>query len=612
MKNPEQIHETLDKYILTHVQTPAQYLGGELNEVTKDPTEVDVSIGLLFPDTYSVGMSHVGYQILYQILNDFSWCAAERAYMPWPDMQEQMRDYDIPLFTLENFRPVANLDTLGFTLQYEMLCTNVLSMLELAGLPVERTERTEHAPIVIAGGPGTSNPEPMSRFIDLFFVGDGEEAIAEYARLLRKHANRNSDRQDIIREAAATIQGVYAPALHQPSHNADGTVASIDPLHDDIPERVHAARVEELEATPFPTEPLVPLVESVHERISLEIMRGCTRGCRFCQAGMLRRPSRCRSSDTLIELAEQTYESTGYDQVSLASLSSSDHPNIEELVRRCAERFEDRDVDVSLPSLRVSDQLRFLAGPLSNVRKSSITVAPEAGTERLRSVINKDITEEDLLDGVRAAYESGWQHVKLYFMIGLPTETEEDVRAIAHLCDRVSDLRRDVESKPGKVNVSVAPFVPKSHTPFQWEKMAELDYLKNMQSLLLDEIGNDRVRFKFHTPERSVLEGLLARGDRRMGAVIKDVWKRGGQLEAWDEFFSFERWQKAMENQGLDPDFYLHRRRTKEEVFPWDHICFGLDKDFLWSEAQKSREQKMTPDCRRGTCHACGVCENPE
>ncbi|MEF8788312.1 MAG: radical SAM protein, partial [Planctomycetota bacterium] len=293
-------------------------------------------------------------------------------------------------------------------------------------------------------------------------------------------------------------------------------------------------------------------------------------------------------------------------------LSSSDHPEIEELVTRCAERFEDRDVDVSLPSLRVSDQLRFLAGPLSNVRKSSVTVAPEAGTQRLRSVINKDITEEDLMDGVRAAYEAGWQHVKLYFMIGLPTEKEEDVRAIAHLCDRVSDLRREVETKPGKVNVSVAPFVPKAHTPFQWEPMADLDYLQDMQSLLLDEIENNRVRFKFHTPERSVIEGLLARGDRRLGDVIKDVWQQGGQLEAWDEFFQPQRWRKAMERNNLDPDFYVSRERPKDERLPWEHISFGLSRDFLWAEAQRARKGEMTPDCRREGCTGCGVCESVE
>mgnify|MGYP000530018584 CR=1 FL=1 len=612
MQNPERIHEVLDKYILTRVQTPAQYLGGELNEVVKDPAQVDVAVGLLFPDTYSVGMSHVGYQILYRLLNDLEWCAAERAYMPWPDMQEQMREYDIPLFTLENFRPVRELDTVGFTLQYEMLCTNVLMMLSMAEIPIERTERSGDDPVVIAGGPGAANPEPMSRFIDLFFVGDGEESLPAYARLVKKHHECDSSRQQLVREAARNIQGVYAPGLYRPSYTEAGTIQSVQPVGDDVPPTVEAAKVHDLDSAPSPGRPLVPLVESVHERISLEIMRGCTRGCRFCQAGMTRRPARCRSRETLMETAEEAYDSTGYDQVSLASLSSSDHPQIEELVTRCADRFEDRDVDVSLPSLRVSDQLRFLAGPLSNVRKSSVTVAPEAATERLRSVINKDITEEDLMDGVKAAYEAGWQHVKLYFMIGLPTETKKDVKAIAHLCDRVSDLRREVETKPGKVNVSVAPFVPKAHTPFQWEPMAELDYLKDMQSLLLDEIENNRVRFKFHTPERSVIEGLLARGDRRLGSVIKDVWQQGGQLEAWDEFFRRDRWQQALQRHELDADFYISRSRPRDERLPWDHISFGLSREFLCAEAQRAREGRMTPDCRRQGCTGCGVCENVE
>ena len=611
VNDPQKIHDLLDRYILTRVRTPGQYVGGERNSVRKDPDEVDVSFALLFPDLYTVGTSHTGYQILYAILNDLPWAAAERAYTPWPDMQEQMQEYGIPLYALESFRPVREFDVIGFTLQYEMLYTNVLAMLDLAGIPLESADRTEQDPLVIAGGPGAAVPEPMADFIDLFFVGEGEDVVVQFARLLRRLKSDGASRDERILEAARQIPSVYAPKFYEPSYNDDGTLQSLEPTRDDVPRRVQAARLDELDGAVFPRKPIVPLVETVHERVSVEIMRGCTRGCRFCQAGMMDRPVRCRSQEDIESIADKAWRNTGYDRVSLASLSSSDYPGIAELAGRCSSVFEPRNVDISLPSLRVSDQIGSLSEELKTVRKSGLTVAPEAATKRLRNIINKDVTDEDLFNGVRKAYERGWRLVKLYFMIGLPTETDEDVAAIVDLCEDVSALRKDVARSNGKVNVSVAPFVPKAHTPFQWEPMAPLDVIKKREKLLIRKVNNRKVWFKQHTPERSYVEALLARGDRRLGRVIKKARELGQQFDAWGEHFCFDTWMQAMDETGLDPEFYVTRERNEDEVLPWDHIDTGVTKEFLLRERRRAFEGRMTPDCRRDRCHACGACPAP-
>jgi len=612
VNDPQKIHDLLDRYILTRVRTPGQYVGGERNSVRKDPDEVDVSFALLFPDLYTVGTSHTGYQILYAILNDLPWAAAERAYTPWPDMQEQMREYEIPLYALESFRPVREFDVVGFTLQYEMLYTNVLSMLDLAGIPIERADRTEAHPLIVAGGPGAAVPEPMADFIDLFFVGDGEQAVVQFARLVRRMKADGASRDDIVLQAARDIPCAYAPKFYEPTYNEDGTLQRLKRTRDDVPERVKSAKLDELDGAAFPREPIVPLVETVHERVSVEIMRGCTRGCRFCQAGLMNRPVRCRSEEDVVSIANDAWENTGYDRVSLASLSSSDYPGIARLAARCSSDFEPRNVDISLPSLRVSDQIGSLSEELKTVRKSGLTVAPEAATKRLRKVINKDVTDEDLYDGVRTAFDSGWRLVKLYFMIGLPTETDDDVAAIVDLCEDVSALRKEVARSAGKVNVSVAPFVPKAHTPFQWQPMAPLGVIKRRQKLLIQKVSNRKVWFKLHTPERSYVEGLLARGDRRLGRVIKRVWELGQQFDAWDEHFCFETWMQAMDDVGLDPEFYVTRERGEDEVLPWDHIDTGVTKEFLLRERHRAFEGQMTTDCRRDRCHACGACPTPE
>lgn len=606
--DPDRIHELLERHILTRVETPGQYVGGERNAVRKDPDRVDVSFALLFPDLYTVGTSHLGYQILHTILNDLPWAAAERAYAPWPDMQEQMRTREIPLYALESFRPVAEFDVVGFTLQYELLYTNVLAMLELAGIPLEREQRNEEHPLVIAGGPGAAAPEPMTDFVDLFFVGDGESSVVRFAQLLRRLKSEGVSRDEMILEAARELPCVYAPLFYRPSYRHDGTLAGLEPTRPDVPTTVRAAKLEELDGATFPRRPIVPLVETVHERVSVEIMRGCTRGCRFCQAGLLNRPARCRSGQDVLSLAEEAWLNTGYDRVSLASLSSSDYPEIGSLVQQCASAFEPRHVDISLPSLRVSDQIGPLSRNLKAVRKSGLTIAPEAATERLRRVINKDISEEVLYQGVRAAFARGWRHMKLYFMIGLPTETDQDVAGIVDMCERVSAVRKEVANSPGRVNVSIAPFVPKAHTPFQWEPMAPLQTMRDRQALLKDRVSNKRVRFKFHTPERSYLEALLARGDRRLGRAIRRAHELGEQFDAWDEYFSFSTWMQALEDAGLDAGFYVCRERSEDELLPWDHIDAGVTKKFLLAERHRAFEGRMTPDCRRDKCHGCGAC----
>ena len=595
--------------ILSQVQQPAQYTGGEWNAIVKDPASVDVRFAIAFPDTYTIGMSHLGIAILYEVLNRQPAMAAERVFMALPDMQALLRSHGVPLVSLETRTPLAEFDVVGFSLQYEMCSTNVLAMLDLAGIPVRSADRGDASPIVAAGGQGAMAPEPLAPFIDVFVVGDGEEVVLELAEAAR--ATRGMPRPERLRALAQASPHFYVPALYRERRDADGRLVGLEPLVDGVPTRIVRALVDDLEAAAYPLKPIVPFVETVHDRITLEILRGCTQGCRFCQAGMTRRPVRVRSVERLRELACAAYKATGHNEVSLASLSSSDHPQLEELIRTMGETFDERHVNVALSSLRVDDQLSRLPGLISGVRKSGLTIAPEAGREELRRRINKNISTEALLRGARQAYEQGWRAVKLYFMIGLPGETDEDVDAIVDLAYEVSGQRG---GRGGQVNVAVSSFVPKPHTPFQWEPMDEPDVLRAKHARILGQARGRRVRFKFHNVERSHVEAVIARGDRRVGEAIERAWRLGAQLDAWDEHFHYATWLQAFRDAGIDPAAYASRRRDEDECLPWDHIHAGVTRQFLLDEKHRAERGETTPDCRLGVCTRCGACrgEIPE
>jgi len=603
--------------LLDRVQQPGQNVGGEWNAVRKDHAAVDVTVCLAFPDTYAIGMSHSGLQILYSLLNARPDVAAERAFAPWPDMEQELRRAGLPLYSLETFTPLREFDVVGFSLQYEMGYTNLLTMLDLGGIPLHAADRGPDDPLIIAGGPCALSPEPVAEFVDLFLLGDGEETIQAFVDALKwaRHSSLAGDRRtetsasrdELLFRLVTRVPSAYAPRLYRVSYNDDGTVRAIEPTRDGVPARVTAAVVEDLDRAHVPVKPVVPFVEIVHDRITLEIMRGCTRGCRFCQAGMTKRPVRVRSAENLVRLAEENYATTGHDEITLGSLSTSDYPDLEPLAREMSRRFDGRRVSLSLPSLRVNEQLHSLPGLIKTVRKSGLTIAPEAATGRLRRVINKDVTDGDLCAGVEEAYRQGWQLVKLYFMVGLPTETEEDYAGIVDLAQRISSLRRRVVKKPARVNVSVAPFVPKAHTPFQWEAMPGLEHLREIRRVLMARLHSRSVKLKFHKPERSLLEGVFSRGDRRLSAVIEEAWRNGARFDAWDEQFEMQRWQDAFARAGLSPSLYANRQRADDEVFPWSHLSAGVSYTYLRAERARAFRGEMTPDCRDAGCRQCGA-----
>jgi len=588
---------------LLRVQQPAQYTGGEWNVVTKDHAAVDLTFALAFPDTYAIGMSHLGLAILYDVLNRQPHIAAERAFMPLPDMQAAMAARSLPLASLETRTPLAAFDAVGFSLQYEMGYTNVLAMLALAGIPLRAAERGDGCPLIVAGGPGAMAPEPLAPFIDLFAVGDGEEMALALAEAIR--ATRGRPRAERLAAIARSAPHFYAPALYREERDARGAFLGLRPLAPGVPATVRRAVVDDLDAAPYPERPLVPLVETVHDRITLEIMRGCTQGCRFCQAGMTRRPARARSVERLRQIACAAYDATGHSEISLASLSSSDHPELRALLAALAAAFEPKGVNLALSSLRVDDQLSDLPALVRGVRKAGLTIAPEAARDELRRRINKNITTDDLLHGARQAYQQGWRAIKLYFMIGLPGETDDDVDAIADLAHEVSAQRG---GRGGDVNVSVSSFVPKPHTPFQWEPMDEPEVLHAKQARLRSRARGRRVRFKFHNVERSQIEGVLSRGDRRVAEALYRAWQLGAQLDAWDEHFRHPLWLQAFEDTGVRPADYAGRRWAEDEALPWDHIDAGVTKRFLLAEKRRAERGETTPDCRLSVCPNCGAC----
>ncbi len=603
----------VENKILPFVETPGQYIGGEWNSIKKEDSSIDVTFALAFPDTYAIGMSHQGMQILYGLLNERKDTACERVFAPWSDMEAALREHDIPLYSLESFRPLGEFDIIGFSLQYEMSYTNVLNMLDLAKIPFKRGERTGDDPLVIAGGPLALTPEPISDFIDIFFLGDGEEKLPQFIECFKalKHSG-NLSREEKILSLVKEMKNLYAPSLYEVSYDSEGVINKMEPKQPGVPPVVRGASVNNLGEAYFPESPIVPYVKTVFERISIEVMRGCTQGCRFCQAGMTKRPNRIRSVDKILNMSGDCYRNTGHDEISLGALSISDYPHLKDLMARMGEAFNPQNVNIAFPSLRVSEELTELPSYLNTVRKSGLTFAPEAATTRLRKVINKNISNEDLFAGVREAYKEGWNLVKLYFMVGLPTETDEDVEEIAKLAYRVSSLRREVKGSVGNVNITVSPFVPKAHTPFQWEPMVSLERLKDIRRMIMSKIRHKRIRIKFSKPERSILEGVFARGNRELGKVIIQAWQDGCRFDAWDDFFDYDKWVSAFEKAGVNEKPYLYRERGEEEILPWDHLSSGIIKEFLISERKKSFEQEYTPDCFVDGCPDCGACARSE
>lgn len=587
--------------LLKRVEKPARYTGGEVNSVIKNPAEADVRFAFAFPDTYEIGMSYMGLQILYNILNMQDYVYCERVFAPAMDMEKLMREENVPLFSIETKTPIKEFDILGFTLQYEMSYTNILNMLNLAGIPMMSADRDDSYPLLVAGGPCAFNPEPLADFFDLFLIGDGEEVLPAITDLYRK-----CDSKKEFLKKACQMTGVYVPSFYDVKYNEDGTVAAYIKKYENAPEKIGKCLIDDIEPLPFPTKNIVPFIDVVHDRASVESFRGCTRGCRFCQAGMIYRPVRERKPETILALAEEQLKNTGHEELSLLSLSTSDHSCFEplalELVKKCAEKH----VNLSLPSLRLDSFSFNVLNEIQKYKKSGLTFAPEAGTQRLRNVINKSITEEDIYGAVRKAIELGWKQIKLYFMIGLPTETYEDLDGIAEIAKNILDINYEINGRKGgrfNVTVSVSNFVPKPHTPFQWFGQNTYEEFIEKHKYLSEKLRMKNVTFHYHDSPISVLEAVFARGDRRTGKLLVQAYENGCVFDSWSEFFNMDGWEKAFKQTGLSKDFYATRHRTYDEVMPWDIIDSYISKDFLISENEKS---VITRDCRSG-CVGCGI-----
>lgn len=602
MLTPEQIETKLDR-ILLKVQKPGRYVGGELNSVVKDWDSADVRVALVFPDIYDIGVSNVGLKILYDQVNQRGDALAERAYAPWTDMEALMRAEGIPLYALESKRPLSGFDLVGFSLPYETLYTNALNLLDLAGIPLRAGERGAEHPIVIAGGHSTINPEPMHAFMDAFVIGEGEEVIHDIINVLKLRNTQYAVRDDLLL-ALAKISGVYVPRFYQPHYMDDGTIARVETLAEGIANPVVKRIVAKL--PPPPTKFIVPSIEVVHNRASVEITRGCTRGCRYCHAGMITRPVRERRVDEIVAAAREAVRSTGFKELALLSLSSSDYTHIEELVAAIGEEFKDEKLTVSLPSLRIESVSIDLVDKLRGRRGSGFTLAPEAATERMRRIINKFIPDEDIINTTREIYRRGWTNIKLYFMIGHPSETLEDVQAIADLCKRVIAEGRKVAGMKVKLHAGVSTFVPKPQTPFQWVSCDTRENILAKQALLKRELRDRNIKLSWTKPEDTLLESFLSRGDRRLAEVIYAAWKNGAKFDAWEEHRRFETWMSALAEHGLDPAFYTHRPRRADEIFAWDHITAAVRKKYLFQDFRRSLEGHIRVDCRLN-CYACGI-----
>jgi len=593
--------------ILSKVEKPARYTGGEFNSYIKDKNKVKIRYAFCFPDVYEVGMSHLGTKILYSILNEREDTYCERVFAPWPDMEKQMREKNIQLYALESKDPLKQFDILGFTLQYEMSYTNILNMLDMAGIPVRASKRSEDDPVVMFGGPCAYNPEPLYDIADLFVMGEGEEVINELLDLYAKVIEKG--KKQFLLEACK-IQGVYVPSLYNVEYKEDGTIKRFYPLQEGVPEEVTKRIIKNFNDVKYPEKFIVPYNEIVHDRIVLETFRGCTRGCRFCQAGMIYRPVREKCTAKLIENADKLLKSTGYEEISLTSLSICDYSDIQNLVFSMTEKYENDKVGLSLPSLRIDSFSVDLIKQIQKVRKTGLTFAPEAGTQRMRDIINKGVTEQNLIDSVSSAFKSGWSTIKLYFMIGLPHETEEDIMGIADLAQKVVDeyhkVPKEIRKKGLKVNLSTAIFVPKPFTPFQWEPQIRMEDVEGKIRTLRSSIRSKQISYSWHETPVSYLEAIFARGDRRICDVLVKAFEKGAKFDGWTEYFKFDVWIDAIKECGIDGDFYAHRKREYDEILPWDFVNIGVNKEYLIEESEKARQAIVTPDCRLG-CTNCGV-----
>ena len=603
----------LPEEVLLQIEQPARYIGNEFNSVVKDKEKVALRGAFLFPDVYEIGMSHLGIQILYDMFNkrEDMWC--ERVYSPWPDLDRVMREQNIPLFGLESQEPVKNEDFLFITLQYEMCYTNVLQALDLAGIPLHAVERTDEDPIVIGGGPCTYNPEPIAPFFDLFYIGEGEVVYDQLFDTYLENKKNGGTRLDFLKKACQ-IPGIYVPQFYEVTYHEDGTVAAFTPSIPEAPEKIKKQLVMDMTEATYPEKPVVPFIKATQDRVVLEIQRGCIRGCRFCQAGMVYRPTRERDVEKLKELATHMLRNTGHDEISLSSLSSSDYSHLPELVNYLIDSCPEKGVNISLPSLRIDAFSLDVMSKVQDIKKSSLTFAPEAGSQRMRNVINKGLTEEVILDGAGKAFEGGWNKVKLYFMLGLPTETEDDIKGIAHLAEKIAERYYEIpkDQRNGKCQITASSsfFIPKPFTPFQWARMYDKDnYLgraKIVNDAVKEQLNRKSIKYNWHEADVTVLEGILARGDRRVGASLLAAYRKGCLFDSWSECFDNTLWLEAFEETGLDIPFYTTRHRDENERFPWDFIDIGVTKKFLLREWKRAHEETVTPNCRQ-QCQGCGA-----
>jgi len=600
----DSLRRRLDR-ILPKVMKPGRYVGGEWNMIRKDWEKADVRMAFVFPDVYEVGMSNLALRIIYGLVNTDPHFLCERAFSPWPDMEEKMKEEGIPLYALESFHPLKDFDIVGFTLQYELSYSNILNALRLSDIPLRSSARTEEDPFILAGGPCAYNPEPLAPFIDFFLLGEGEEQVPVILEVIREGKTKGLSKDEILSQVAK-LQGIYVPVFYDFTYNQDGTIKEMV-VAPRAPKVVTKAVLQDFDSAYFPEKVIVPYTEAIHDRVMLEVMRGCTRGCRFCQAGMIYRPLRERSPENLLEQAEKAIKATGYEEVSLVSLSTSDYTCVNRLLEEMMDKLTSQGVSVSLPSLRLDSFDVKIAEQVQKVRKSGLTFAPEAGTQRLRDVINKGVTEEDLLKTSEAAFSAGWTSIKLYYMIGLPTETYEDLDGIVEQAAKVLEIARKAGRRNAKVTVSASSFVPKPHTPFQWESQDSMEVLREKQEYLKKRLRDRRIKFLYHDIEGSFLEAVLARGDRRLADLLEWVVNAGCKFDGWSEHFRFDLWKQGMDELGIDPHFYANRKYDEAELLPWGHLSSGVTKEFLLEEHRKALAGEVTPDCR-GKCGHCGVC----